>query len=58
MDHRTHIVAMGMGLEIAMASASTATAQTTSAHLSATDGNAASLGTGIGSAAVGSVTRP
>ena len=46
MDHRTHIVAMGLGLEIAMARASTATAQTTSAHLLATDGKCRIAGHG------------
>ena len=57
MNHHTYIIALGLSLAIAAGSAELTAAQTTSEELSATNGDAASLGTGNASAAPGSVTR-
>ncbi len=57
MHHSKSIVALGLCLAIVAGSPGLATAQTTSEDLSATNGDAASLGTGNASAAPGSVTR-
>jgi hypothetical protein len=57
MNHHTSIVALGLSVAIVAGSGGLASAQTTSENLSATNGDAASLGTGNASAAPGSVTR-
>lgn len=57
MKHSKSIVALGLSLAIMASSGGFAAAQSTSENLSATNGDAASLGTGNASAAPGSVTR-
>lgn len=57
MSHSRSIVALGLSLTIMAGGGGFAAAQSTSENLSATHGDAASLGTGNASAAPGSVTR-